>query len=137
MALLGMSCIFPVPDIRQTADYYEKILGFRAVSYLESQEPHICLYRDDSELILLQAEGEQVFPNRTLYGYGYDAYLYAQDLESLQRELQQAGAKIIRSLNLTDYRNQELVVEDCDGRWLAFGLKQKTEEQLHAAASGF
>lgn len=129
MSLLGMSCIFSVPDIRKTAYYYEKVLGFRAVPYLESKEPHICLYRDESELILLQADGENVFPNRTLYGYGYDAYLYAQDLESLQRELQQAGAKIFRALNLTDYNNRELVIEDCDGRWLAFGLKQKTEGQ--------
>jgi len=31
--------------------------------------------------------------------------------------------KIVRSLNDTDYNNKEFVVEDIDGRWIAFGMK--------------
>ena len=67
MSLRGLSCIFPVPDIKKTEEYYVKKLGFRAVEYLECKEPHICLYRDDTEIILLRANTDKVLPNRTLY----------------------------------------------------------------------
>lgn len=125
MSLRGLSCIFPVPDIKKTAEYYVEKLGFRAVEYLECQEPHICLYRDDAEIILLQANTNQVLPNRTLYGYGFDAYLYTEDQELLEKEFLDKGVNFARRLNITDYQNKEFVIEDIDGRWLAFGLKIK------------
>ena len=124
MFLRGMSCIFPVPDIQKTARYYAETLGFRAVEYLDCQEPHICLYRDDAEIILLKGNHE-VVPNRTLYGYGFDAYLYTDDQERLEKEFADAGVKFARPLTVTDYQNKEFVVEDPDGRWVAFGLKIK------------
>ena len=122
MSIRGLSCIFPVPDIQKTAEYYTLKLGFRAVEYLQCAEPHICLYRDDSEIILLQGNKE-VIPNRTLYGYGFDAYLYTEFQEQLEQEFAEKGVKFARPLKVTDYQNKEFVVEDIDGRWLAFGLK--------------
>ena len=122
--ITSMSCIFPVPDIKKTAEYYVSCLGFRAVDYLDCQEPHICLYRDTVEFILLQANTDKVLPNRELYGYGYDAYLYTEYQEALQEDFAAKGVKIVRPLSMTDYQNKEFVIEDIDGRWLAFGLKQ-------------
>ena len=122
MSIRGLSCIFPVPDIQKTAEYYTSKLGFRAVEYLQCAEPHICLYRDDSEIILLQGNKE-VIPNRTLYGYGFDAYLYTEFQEQLAQEFAEKAVKFARPLKVTDYQNKEFVVEDIDGRWLAFGLK--------------
>ena len=84
MSISGLSCIFPSPDIKKTSGFYVSKLGFRAVEYLECAEPHICLYRDDIEIILLQANTDHVIPNRTLYGYGYDAYLYTGNQEFLE-----------------------------------------------------
>lgn len=52
MSIRGLSCIFPVANIRKTTEYYVSKLGFRAVEYLECKEPHVCLYRDDLEIIL-------------------------------------------------------------------------------------
>jgi len=63
--------VFPTPCIERTSDYYVKVLGFNAVKYLDANEPHICLYRDDTEIILTSANTDKVFPNRELYGYGY------------------------------------------------------------------
>lgn len=122
--MTGMSCIFPVPDIRKTAQYYAVKLGFRAVEYLACKESHICLYRDDVEIILLQAN-TTVMPNRVLYGYGYDAYVYTGNQEALEREFEEKEVRFIKQLNTTDYQNREFVIEDIDGRWLAFGLKIK------------
>lgn len=123
MGLMEMSCIFPVPDIKKTAEFYVSKLGYRAVEYLECKEAHICLYRDKTEIILLQAQTKNIFPNRELYGYGYDAYLYTDDQEILEKEFLAKGVKIVKPLNVTDYKNKEFVIEDIDGRWIAFGLK--------------
>ena len=127
MKLRGLSCIFPALNIKKTAEFYTSCLGFRAVEYLECKEPHICLYRDDAEIILLQAKSDRIIPNRELYGYGFDAYLYVENQELLEKEFKEKQVKIVRELNVTDYQNKEFVIEDIDGRWLAFGLKIKNE----------
>ncbi len=62
---------------------------------------------------------------RILSPYGYDAYIYTEAQEALEKELVEKGVKFVRHLNVTDYQNKELVIEDTDGRWLAFGLKIK------------
>ena len=52
MKLNASHCVFPTPDIQKTAEYYVEKLGFRRVDYLNAQEKHICLYRDNVEFIL-------------------------------------------------------------------------------------
>ncbi|MEY8426859.1 VOC family protein [Lachnospiraceae bacterium 46-15] len=127
MSMRGLSCIFPVPDIKKTAEYYVSNLGFSAVEYLNCEEPHICLYLDKIEIVLLQANTDRIQSNRELYGYGYDAYLYTDNQESLEKDFVSKGVNVVRPLNITDYQNREFVIEDIDGRWLAFGLKQSVE----------
>ena len=123
--LLKSHCIFPTLDIVKTTNFYVEKLGFTASLYLEAAEPHVCLYRDETEIILTQSNGQPVIPNRTLYGYGYDAYFITKNQEAAQTEFQQTGVKIVRSLTDTDYNNRELVIEDIDGRWIAFGIKNE------------
>jgi uncharacterized glyoxalase superfamily protein PhnB len=82
---------------------------------MDSKEPHICLYRDSTEIILTSANCDRVNPNRELYGYGYDVYFITDDQQALQKEFSEKGAKIVRPLQKTDYHNQEFVVEDIDG----------------------
>lgn len=120
--------VFPTPDIERTAQYYVSVLGFRRVDCLCATEPHICLYRDQVEIILTRA-GCSVTPNRLLYGYGYDAYFITAEAETLQAEFLARGARIVRRLTVTDYQNREFVIEDIDGRWLGFGIKQRAPEQ--------
>jgi hypothetical protein len=98
-------------------------MGFKAVKYLDANEPHICLYRDTTEIILTKTNGKKVIPNRELYGYGYDAYFITKNQEELQDEFINSNVKIVRSLNSTDYNNKEFVIEDTDGRWIGFGIK--------------
>ena len=121
--LLRSHCIFPTPDIIKTANFYEQQMGFTAVQYLGANEPHICLYRNTTEIILTKTNGQKVIPNRDLYGYGYDAYFIIINQEELQEEFINNNVKIVRPLNNTDYNNKEFVIEDIDGRWLGFGIK--------------
>lgn len=124
MKLESMSCIFPSNDIVKTANYYESKLGFRQVQYLGVKEPHICLYRDDTEIILTQSISKEVRTNNELYGYRYAAYFYTKNQKDLMEEFERKEVKIIRKLGLTDYKNNEFVIEDIDGRWIAFGIKE-------------
>jgi len=123
--ILSILAVFPTPNIKATAAYYSEVMGFRAVEYLDVKEPHICLYRDSIEIILTKATGEKVYTNRELYGYGEDAYFITNNQEALQDEFAGKGAKIVRPLQMTDYNNLEFVLEDIDGRWIAFGMKQQ------------
>lgn len=120
--------IFPTPNIKQTADFYVKNLEFDAVEYLNSKEPHICLYKDDIEIILTDSKGKEVIPNRKLYGYGYDVYIIVDNQEELQKEFDEKGLKIVKRFSVTDYNNKELVLEDIDGKWLGFGTKLGTNK---------
>ena len=124
MELFASHCVFPTPDIRRTAEYYVEKLGFRRVDYLDAKEKHICLYRDGVEFILTQSDGREVVPNRELYGYGGDAYVIVRDQQALQDEYEAKGVNIVRKLHKTDYHNREFVVEDIDGRWIYFGIKE-------------
>ncbi|WP_331456859.1 glyoxalase [Bacillus sp. CHD6a] len=111
--LIESHCIFPSHDILKTAGFYEQKMGFKAVHFLKANEPHICLSRDTTEIILTKTNGQKVISNRDLYGNGYDAYFKNQ--EELQEELINSNVKIARSLENTDYNNKEFVVEDIDG----------------------
>ncbi len=125
MSKLHMSsCVFPTPDIESTAKFYTEKMGFRAVSYLDAKEPQICLYRDQTEIILTKSNGQRVIPNRELYGYGYDAYFITDTQKELEKEFSDKGVKIARSLFRIDYHNQEFVIEDADGRWVGFDFKK-------------
>lgn len=121
--LLDSHCVFAAKEINKTAAYYQKYLGFRAVPYLDAIEPHICLYRDNTEIILIDAKGREIKTNRALYGYGEDAYFITDQQEALYEEFQEAGVKIVRPIGLTDYNNKEFVIEDIDGRRICFGIK--------------
>lgn len=125
MKLIGLSPIFPSKDIRKTAQYYREKLEFDTVEYLQSEQPHICMYKDNIEIILTQANNEEIKSNHILYGYGYDAYIYTNNQLELQEKLKKVGVKIAIPLKQTDYNNREFVIEDIDGRWIAFGLKEK------------
>ena len=118
----SLSCIFPCPNIIQTANFYKDMLGFTSVEYLDVSEPHICLYRENVEIILLKSN-KKVSPNRVLYGYGYDAYIYTSEQEKLLKEFTNKKVKIITDISIKDYNNKEFVIEDFDGRYIAFGSK--------------
>ena len=97
--MTGLSCIFPVLDIDKTSDFYVNKLGFKKVEYLNTAEPHICLYRDKIEIILLKSN-KKVIPNRDLYGYGYDAYIYTSRQSELFEEFFRHNVQIVKKLSL-------------------------------------
>jgi len=118
--------LLPTVDLLKTSEWYVKNLGFKAKSYLNVKEPHICLYKDSIEIVLLKSKLDKIIPNRKLHGYGYDGYFTGLGIAELYNEiLSKKSVKIIRRLKTTDYNNQEFVIEDIDGRWICFGKKKE------------
>ena len=123
-ALSASNCVFPVPDILSTAEYYHDKLGFTRVQNMDAQEKNILLKRGSVEIVLIESNGQKVIPNHELYGHGVDAYIIVKNPKAVQDEYEERGVKFIQKLHKSDYLKQEFVIEDPDGRWISFGSKE-------------
>ncbi len=117
--------ILPVPDLNKTAEFYENKLNFKAIKYLNVNQPHVCLYRDFIEIVLTKSKLSEVKPNRVVHGYGYDGYFTGNGIEEIYRECVTNDVKIEKQLQMTDYGNLEFVLEDIDKRWICIGIKKE------------
>lgn len=50
MSLMEISCIFPVPNIKKTAEFYVSKLGYKAVEYLECNDMPIHYFGRQTEI---------------------------------------------------------------------------------------
>jgi catechol 2,3-dioxygenase-like lactoylglutathione lyase family enzyme len=128
--LVNAVIVFVAPDARKTVDYYRDVLGFRAVEHFDKDEMFAALYRDEIEILVVQARFGKVISNQERYGAGYDAYLDPQeinDVDTLYEEWEEKGAKILHPPRLTPYGSYEFVFEDIDGRRIGVGLINNNE----------
>jgi len=116
--------IFPTPNLNQTRDFYVNFLGFTAMSDLTSANPFVHLQKDDVEIALFKSNLWDVIPNRILHKNNllYDAYISVSDIDFLYNELKSLKVKIVSELQTTHFSSKEFVIEDGDGRWIAFGI---------------
>ena len=119
-SMTGTGCVFPCISPRLTARYYVEQLGFLPEYHLEGKWPHIELTCGSAVLILTQSGWKEVVPNRQLDGDGYDACLYTDDLDALCSQYSGNGVQIIRGIEQDEDGNRMFVLEDIDGRWIAF-----------------
>jgi catechol 2,3-dioxygenase-like lactoylglutathione lyase family enzyme len=116
--------ILITPDVATTAAYYRDVFGFTVVEHLDAEEPFAAAYRDEVELVFVQARRGEYQPNRIRHGSGFDVYLDTDAVEGIDdfyAELVQKGAVIVRKPALVAYGSYEFVVEDVDGRYVGIG----------------
>ena len=122
---IGTLPVFSSPNIEKTADFYCNILGFKRRDYVQKNPSRICLYRGDASLILVQSRKREVVSCHEVCGYGYDAYFLSEEPSQFQIEFKKKGVKVVRNLTFSYYAtHDEFVLEDIDGRWIAFGFKR-------------
>ena len=119
---------FTVPDVVQAAEYYRDVLGFQIASYWDGERASLAVdpppyfaivYRDQVQVFF--GRGPSAMPPLDPHDGGYHAYFHVSGVEALAAELRARGATIIDGPDDRSYGQREVVVQDCNGRILAFG----------------
>jgi catechol 2,3-dioxygenase-like lactoylglutathione lyase family enzyme len=113
---------FPVADVRQTADYYDRVLGFRT-EYIAGDPAVFAIVSRDGLAIMLRrvAEPALISPSEK-QGGTWDAFFWVRDARGLHAELEKRGAEIVYAPVLQEaYGMVEFAVRDRDGHVLGFG----------------
>lgn len=122
--LINLAAVFISSYAVKTAKYYRDMMGFKMVEHFNKKEKFFTLYRDETEIIIVQSKYGKVQSNRQKYGAGYDAYIDPDTIEGVDliyTELKDKGVKIISIPQMTEYGSYEFVIEDIDGRLIGIG----------------
>jgi uncharacterized glyoxalase superfamily protein PhnB len=112
---------FLVADVRAAAEYYRDRLGFWIGEYLEDPPAFVIVERDGQRIMLSRMEGGRGGPNRTHKPVAIDAYIWAQDVDSLHAEFAARGARSLTEPCDQFYGMREIQVVDLDGYVIYFG----------------
>lgn len=114
---------FAVPDVVEASEYYRDKLGFKILGYFLDPPVYSIVGRDSVEIHFGKLDrGVTPGPNITRREESLDAYIWADDVDSLYAELKQRGAKIVEPPSARVYNAYEMVVEDLYGFRLAFAM---------------
>ncbi len=107
-------------DIPGTLAYYEDKLGFKCLGKWQDPPVYAIVARDQHAIHFRCAEPPAANPDKYSDEL-LDAYLFVEDADELYAEYAARGVEFIRGLGNMPWGSREFVVEDCDGRLLAFG----------------
>jgi predicted enzyme related to lactoylglutathione lyase len=115
---------FVVDDVVSTANYYRDTLGFH-YDRLWNDPPSFCIVERNGAAIML-AQFEQHGLGRPNHiadpeGGAWDAYVWTDNVDVLNRELKANGVKIVRDVSEKPYGCRDFDIEDCNGYRLCFG----------------
>jgi catechol 2,3-dioxygenase-like lactoylglutathione lyase family enzyme len=122
--LENAAAVLVTPDVRRTAAYYRDVFGFRVVEHYDADEAFAAVYRDNVEILLVQARHGEFAPNRVRFGAGFDLYLdpdTVEGVDAVYAELKAKGARVLHEPAVTPYGAYEFVVQDEDGRLIGIG----------------
>ena len=114
--LFACAIVLMTNNIEKTVEFYKKELGFEVVKHYEQEEKFAACYRDEVEMVVVEAKKGNIVPNNDRYGAGYDAYLVPEDVDLFYEEIKGKDVKIIQEPVLTAYGSKEFKIEDIDGR---------------------
>ncbi|PYQ20074.1 MAG: bleomycin resistance protein [Acidobacteria bacterium] len=120
--LLRSAPYFPVADVEQTADHYERVLGFRR-EYVGGTPPQFAILSRDGLAVMLRRvpAPERISPNEK-QGGTWDAFFWVRDARALHAELRASGAEIVYGPTVQEaYQMEEFAVRDREGYVLGFG----------------
>ena len=119
--LLRSAPYFPVTDVQQAAEYYERVLGFRP-EYIAGSPPEFAIVsRDGLPIMLRLVATANITPNEQ-QGGTWDAFFWVSDVRALHAELLANGAEIVYGPIVQEaYHMEEFAVRDREGYVLGFG----------------
>ncbi len=111
---------FFTTDLRGTVAYYKDKLGFECVGTWQDPPVYAIVAREQQAIHFRCAAPPTANPEKYTDEL-LDAYFYVDDADALYAEYAGKGVEFRRELANTPWRSREFVVQDCDGRLLAFG----------------
>jgi hypothetical protein len=111
---------FFTTDMAATLTYYRDKLGFECIGTWQDPPVYAIVARDEHRIHFRYAESGR--PNPDKYDDELlDAYVFIENADVLYAEYATRGVEFTRGLGNTPWQSREFVVQDCDGRLLAFG----------------
>ncbi|HKE01645.1 MAG TPA: VOC family protein [Planctomycetota bacterium] len=111
---------FLVSDLRASASFYEKTLGF--APGLWADPPIYGVHaRDGVEVHHTPAPAGVALPRNAGGARVWDAFVEVDGIEAVRDELRAKGGNFRRDLETTDYEMREIEIVDADGYALCFG----------------
>jgi catechol 2,3-dioxygenase-like lactoylglutathione lyase family enzyme len=120
--LLRCAPYFPVADVKASAEFYERVFGFKA-EYLAGDPPEFAICsRDGLPVMLRRVAAPELIRPAEAQGGSWDAFFWVDDALALHAELSARGAEVVYGPVLQEaYQMQEFAVRDRDGHVLGFG----------------
>jgi len=112
--------LFFTMDIPGTLAYYEAKLGFECLSTWQDPPVYAIVARDQQAIHFRCAEPPTANPDKYSDEL-LDAYVFIEDADALYAEYAARGVEFTRGLANMPWHSRAFVVQDCDGRLLAFG----------------
>jgi len=109
-------------DIAGTLAYYQAKLGFQCLGTWQDPPVYAIVARDQHRIHFRCAEPPRANPDKYSEEL-LDAYLTVEDADALYAEYAARGVEFARGLANTPWQTREFVVQDSDGRLLAFGAQ--------------
>lgn len=110
-------------DLRQTIEFYTKILGFECREFFPNAETPVwaSLKKDDLYLMFTTRNEHSTIDKPTMTG---SLYLYPEDVDQAWEELKER-VEVEYPIENFDYGMREFGVRDCNGYLLQFGQEIK------------
>ena len=113
-----------VDNVVESANYYRDRLGF-GFDRFWGEPPSFCMVQRNGIIIMLSQLTATALmrPNRLAdpHGEAWDAYIWVDDADELNREFKSKDVAIVRDLCDQHYGCRDFEIEDCNGYRLCFG----------------
>ena len=116
---------FFTADLAATLQYYKDKLGFETQFIYGEPAFYAGAIRDGRSFFFRCVDSTMTQSPEKYKEEFLDAYLIAEDIDTLYAEYQSRGVEFAREIASMPWAFREFVVKDCDGRLLCFG--QSTE----------
>ncbi len=100
-----------VPDVRATADFYRRVLGFKSDPEADTPEYSV-VWRDNAAVHLARGEHAPM---------GVRIFFWVKDVNTLYEEVVQRGAAIAVPIETRPYRLRDFSIRDPNGVMVVCG----------------
>lgn len=107
--------VFPVPDVKQTAEYYRDKLGFE-IKFLWGEPPTYAVVKRQDVGIHLSKKADDFRPSGSHTAY----YIFVYDVEGLFKEFKENDVEILNKPTRRDYGMTDFDIRDINGYILSF-----------------